>query len=98
MKRLTFVLILLVLMVTAAGCRRGSRMWGSRGGLCGPDYPPPPVAVTPTAPTTVYAPATTTSSATVYSPATTSSPPEVYPAPVPTIEAFPQTIPETTIP
>ena len=96
MKRLTIIMILLVLMASTAGCRRGARLWGVRGAPCAPVYAAPaPVAVTSEPPYAVgepaalYSPMTTSAPTAVYSPVTTSAPQEVYPAPVPTIESIP---------
>ena len=78
MKRLTIMVILLILLATAAGCRKGTRMWGLRARPAAPVYATPaPVAVAPepayAEPAAVYSPMTTSSPTAVYSPVTTSS-------------------------
>ncbi len=52
MKRFVFVTIVLIVIASTSGCRRGLRLWGCRGARCAPAYgtmapmpaPPPPAA------------------------------------------------------
>ncbi len=38
MKRLAFVTIVLIVIASTSGCRRGLRLWGCRGARCAPAY------------------------------------------------------------
>ena len=65
MKRFAFLTIVLIVIASTTGCRRGLRLWGMRGGACTPTATPvPPAGVLPGA----YAPAAQ-GVAPVYSPA-----------------------------